>query len=447
MGSAIERLLKLATAEDRYDIPYEELLPVQLEAANERLASRREAIPLLKNRAESAGLTAIGEAADLVPLLFAHTAYKSYAEGWLTEGRWDRMGKWLATVSTKPVEGVDLDGVADIDVWLKRMEPAGHFVTCSSGTTGKPAMLSCSRADLDVSGVNNVQAFGWATDVKPKGDRKMFGLGPMSNIVRNEVIRTAMVESFSSWDNLYQLPGEPITVGQVSAMVALRRRIADGSALPNEVAAFENLSKSRQASVDGALEAAIEELIASRGQKLLITGMWANLYKICQGIRERGYGAKDFQADNAMLVGGGLKGAVLPPDYKEFVLETFNAQPQRLYHLYSMQELNTPFPMCGAGRYHVAPWVMLLPLDQPGETLLDASGGEIEGRAAFFDISLDGRWGGVISGDKITASFGKCACGQRGPTVGPEIARYSDLAGGDKISCSGTIDAYVRGEA
>jgi len=31
--------------------------------------------------------------------------------------------------------------------------------------------------------------------------------------------------------------------------------------------------------------------------------------------------------------------------------------------------------------------------------------------------------------------------------VGPEIVRYADLAGGDKISCAGTIDAYVRGSA
>jgi len=31
--------------------------------------------------------------------------------------------------------------------------------------------------------------------------------------------------------------------------------------------------------------------------------------------------------------------------------------------------------------------------------------GEYEGRAAFFDLSLDGRWGGVISGDKISIDF------------------------------------------
>ena len=41
--------------------------------------------------------------------------------------------------------------------------------------------------------------------------------------------------------------------------------------------------------------------------------------------------------------------------------------------------------------------------------------GEIEGRAAFFDLSLDGRWGGVISGDKISLDFEPVRLRQRGP--------------------------------
>jgi hypothetical protein len=71
--------------------------------------------------------------------------------------------------------------------------------------------------------------------------------------------------------------------------------------------------------------------------------------------------------------------------------------------------------------------------------------GEIEGRAAFVDLSLDGRWCGLISGDKIRVDYGKCACGHEGPTVAREITRYADLPGGDKITCAGTIDAYIRG--
>ena len=90
------------------------------------------------------------------------------------------------------------------------------------------------------------------------------------------------------------------------------------------------------------------------------------------------------------------------------------------------------------------PTVLLLPLDETGERLL-ATEGEVEGRAAFFDLSMDARWGGLISGDKVQVDFGKCACGHQGPTIGGEITRFAELPGGDKITCAGTIDAYIRG--
>jgi hypothetical protein len=110
-----------------------------------------------------------------------------------------------------------------------------------------------------------------------------------------------------------------------------------------------------------------------------------------------------------------------------------------------MREINTTFPLCIAERYHIPPWVIALPLDANGEELLDAGDGEIEGRAAFMDLSIEGRWGGIISGDKVSISFAECPCGHQGPTVGRDIMRFSDLPDGDKISCAGSIDAYVRG--
>ena len=231
------------------------------------------------------------------------------------------------------------------------------------------------------------------------------------------------------------------------AMILLRSRITDGSARPGEVAEFERLSEERQAGLDAAFAEAIDELIKSRDRKMLLASMFNTLYPIAVGVRDRGYSGKDFQPDTALFTGGGLKGADLPPDYLPFIFDTFNIDDERFYQLYSMQELNTPFPRCRGGRYHVAPWVMMLPLDQPGERLLDASGGEIEARAAFLDLALDGRWGGVISGDRINVTLTTCGCGRPGPHIGSEIVRYSDLEGGDKISCAGTIDAYVRGVA
>jgi hypothetical protein len=284
--------------------------------------------------------------------------------------------------------------------------------------------------------------------VAPANDRRFFGLGPQTNVTRNERTRQALVDAFHDDDEKpYQLPMPVITTGAMMAMILLRRRISEGTALASEVSEFERLSAERLAGVEEAVADAVEELIASRDQRLFLTGMWASLYPLAVGVRDRGLSGDDYRPDNTLLTGGGLKGADLPADYREFVHDTFGVTAQREYNFYSMQELNTPFPRCQAARYHVPPWVIVLPLDEPGENLLDASSGEIEARAAFLDLSLDGRWGGVISGDKVTVDAGACACGHQGPTFGPEIVRYADLAGGDKISCAGTIDAYVKGAA
>ena len=115
--------------------------------------------------------------------------------------------------------------------------------------------------------------------------------------------------------------------------------------------------------------------------------------------------------------------------------------------MYGMQEAQTSMARCSNGRYHIPAWMVCLPLDKDGSNLLDFSQGEVTGRAAFFDLSLEGRWGGVISGDRIDVDFRPCACGSPSPSIADNIARYADLEGDDKIACSGTVDAYVRGVA
>ncbi|MCA2355933.1 hypothetical protein JF723_04365 [Mycobacterium intracellulare] len=438
--------MKLVGADDCFDIDPIDLLPVQLEAANERLAAQARRIPLLANRAESGGIEDIAQPADLVPLLFAHTTYKTYAEGWLNDGRWDRMGRWLATVSTRDVEGLDTAGVETLDDWLKELETVGHYLSCSSGTTGKPAMLSCTEGDIALSARINIEALLWATGLTRGEDRKFLGLGPQFAAPREDAIRQAMVDCFSSRYLPYQFgDGEPITVGSMVDMITLRRKLADGTARPNEIAEFERIAAQRGADMEAAAKKAVDAVIEARDVPLLATGMFATLYQIAEGIRAKGNGGDDFDPNNAMMVAGGLKGAALPENYREYVLETFNVTEERLYHAYSMREINATFPLCHHGRYHVSPWVIMLPLDSTGEHLLDVDAEEIEARAAFFDASIEGRWGGVISGDRVSVSFGKCGCGHQGPTIGREITRYSDLPGGDKITCAGSIDAYVRG--
>lgn len=443
--SRIDQLVSLVDSANPYAGSFEEIRPVQLEAINERFQDQLGKIKLLQNRAEVGGITEIRSMSDVVPLLFAHTAYKSYPENWLFEGKWDRLGKWLDTVSTGDVSGIDTSAVQGFDQWLELLEQHGHYVACSSGTTGKCAMMDGTLGDIQFAGRSLLNAIIWS-GLAPNNDRRMIGLGQVASTAKNRETGKPMAMAFSAPGRPPFMPDvPPMTMGGITEMVVLRKKIADGTAKPSEVAYFEGQAVRRQKDMESATEQAVEALIRYRNEPLHITGMYGALFKVCEMVRERGYSAKDFEP-NTFFISGGLKGAQLPADYQDYIFGTLNLAPERTCHAYGMQELNTTAPRCTAGRYHVAPWVMLLLLDEAGETLIEpTASGEVEGRAGFFDLSVEGRWGGVISGDKIKASWEPCACGNQSPTISPDIQRYADLSGGDKITCAGTIDAYVRG--
>jgi hypothetical protein len=450
MGAAVERLTRHQSDENRFDIPHAELRAAQVEALNERFQERKDQIKLLGHRAKEAGATEIRSIDDAVPLLFPHTAYKSYPEGWLMEEKWDRLTKWLGTVSSHPIKPIDFEGIADVDDWIARLQAVGHYISCSSGTTGKSAMLIASDADMDWSKVDTVNVFAWGSGVKPAQDRLIVGCAPVASVPKNITIGEAQKAAFANpeWGRI-DYPVPPITVGSLTKMVVLRKKIADGTAKPGELADFEQTTKERAAAVDAAVGITAQRIVDNRDKKLMISGLWNGLYQVAKAVRELGYSAKDFNPDNCIYVGGGLKRAQLPADYQEFVHETFNIPEGRHFQNYSMQELNSGMPKCReGGRYHVPPWIVPMILNKDGDALADGYGeGEIEGRAAFFDLSLDGRWGGVITGDKISLSFEPCGCGRKGPSVRDNIVRYADLEGDDKIGCAGTVDAYVRGVA
>ena len=453
MGANAERLMGHMSGATGYDLPYEEIREVQIAALQERFEERAGAIKLVGLRARDAEISRVRHLDDIVPLLLPHTAYKSYPESFLVEQRWDRLTKWLGTVCAYPTDKVDLDGIEGIDMWVDRLLEAGLWVSCSSGTTGKSAMLVSSKFDVDWHCQDGVSGCAWGSGVAPARDRLVFGIAPVADMPRNLAIRGALKEAYGiPGSKRFDYPVPPITIGSVTRMITLRRAIADGSAMPADIAEFEATSALRQKAVDAAAGVTAEALIAARQQKIYISGFWSAIYAAAVEVRNRGYSGKDFHPENTCFIGGGLKGAQLPDNYKEVIYETLNLDPSHNYQMYSMQELGSSFPRCRAGgRYHIPPWMVCLPLDKAGEALVpmgaNGFGGEVEGRAAFFDLALDARWGGVITGDRIHVDFGPCACGHRGPSIRDDIVRYSDIEGDDKITCSGTIDAYVRGMA
>jgi hypothetical protein len=449
MGNAADRLTRLVESDSRYDIPHEEVRAAQIEAMNERFQERREAIKLVGHRAKEANLDEVRSFEDMVQLLLPHTAYKSYPESFLVGEKWDRLGKWLDTVSTYRVPPQDPATINGIDDWIEKLEQSGHYVSCSSGTTGKSAMLVASKKDMEWCKKEAVTSYSWGSGVKPNKDRRMFGLAAVAYVARNRVTGEAYTEALQDpKTQLFSYPVPPMTVGGLTSMVVLRKAIAEGTAKPGDLVRYEETSAQRQKAMDDAVGIAAQALVEARHEKLHISGMWASLYNVAKAVRKLGYSAKDFNPDNSFYVGGGLKRAKLPDDYREFVYETFNIKPERNFQNYSMQEMHTGMPRCQkGGRYHLPAWLVPLVLNKDGTELLPITKGEYEGRAAFFDLSLDGRWGGVISGDRVSIDFSPCACGARGPSIRDNVARYADLEGDDKIGCAGTVDAYVRGVA
>ena len=449
MGEFVERLTRLVEAQDRYNIPFADLRGAQIAALNERFQEQKGRIKLVAHRAQEAGVAEVRSHKDVVGLLLPHTAYKSYPESWLVGKRWDRLSRWLDTVSPHRVPVDRVSDAADVDEWIGKLADNGFFVSCSSGTTGKSAMLVASRQDLDWCKKEAVAAYSWGSGVTPARDRRIFGMAAVAHVARNVATGEAYTAALQDPDyERFTYPVPPITVGGLTQMVVLRKAIADGTAKPGDVAAFEAISAARHKAVDDAVGITAQAVVAARHSKIHVTGLWAGLYNVAKAVREMGYSAKDFHPQNSIYVGGGLKRAKLPEDYREFVYETFNIQPERNYQNYSMQELHSGMPRCRAGgRYHVPPWLVPLILDKAGAELLPMVDGEYEGRAAFFDLSLDGRWGGVISGDKVSIQLGPCACGNAGVSIRDNIVRYADLEGDDKIGCAGTVDAYVRGVA
>jgi hypothetical protein len=441
MSTAYETLVALSDA-DPDDWPTRgELEPLWLQAANERLARQRERIPVLGRLADEVGITTIERFDDLIPLLFAHSNYKSYPEAFITKGRWDLMNKWLDTLSSVRVDNVDVTGVADQDDWVDRLHRGGHKAYVTSGTTGKNSFLPATQGDEDLS----LKMLVKATQRQPLfagGERwPVFIFGPKYGHHRAALHFRTLAETFGRPGECYFLTEEPMRIAEITRMGDLRRRIADGTAMPSEIAAFERETAARQDANARRVDELMDKLIEHRSEPMYISGFWGQYWHIIERARDRGVQAGEFHPDTVITGGGGTKGAVMPPDYEEQILAFFGISRANVSSGYGMSEVSSALGEID-GRYRPAPWVVPLLLDDAGEKLIVQDAGEAEGRFAFFDASLEGRWGGVITGDHVTVDFSS-----RVPSVvAGSIERYSVLEGGDdKLTCAGTIDSYVRG--
>jgi hypothetical protein len=115
-----------------------------------------------------------------------------------------------------------------------------------------------------------------------------------------------------------------------------------------------------------------------------------------------------------------------------------------LHEIYGMSEVNAMHWACEEGHYHVQPWVIPFLLDPERGEALPREGVQT-GRAAFYDVTNDSHWGGIISGDEITLDWrGECPCGRSTIFIHHDIMRYSEKEGveDDRITCAATVDVH-----
>lgn len=244
MGEAADRLTRLVHSDDRYDIPFEDVRAAQVEAMNERFQERKDAMKLLRHRAGESNLSEISSHEDAAQLLFPHTAYKSYPESFLSGEKWDRLGKWMDTVSSHRVPPQDPSKVNGIDDWMPKLQDQGFYVSYSSGTTGKSAMLVASKKDMEWCKVEAVAAYSWGSGVKPAQDRRIIGMAATASVPRNFYTGEAYTAALQ--DPKYErfiYPVPPITVGGLTQMVVLRKAIA--AMAPPRPAISRNSKRSR----------------------------------------------------------------------------------------------------------------------------------------------------------------------------------------------------------
>ncbi len=444
LPNSCRELMNTLDSPSLFEQPASEILPAQLRAAQDLFEERKGQIDVLRQRAEDCGVDRIRSPKDIVPLLFSHTTYKSYPETFVTNGRWDRLTKWYATLAAVPVDNVDLTNIKDVDDWVDRMWAAGHYLYATSGTTGKCSFLNHTAADREFARLAFKSYFGWPKRLNQQKTKRRYyqfmpGEGPQAPM---DWFR-AVGDFYGRADARFTLGREPVRVSYLNRVGAMRKAMAEGTATSDDVAAFEDEMAARERRMQADFKAMAKDVLDHRKEPVLLVG-WAMMYELLQIARAEGVPDGDFA--DVHIHGMARKRYRMPITNSELQADAMrffgNVQSSPLY---GMTELSTQMPACEHVRYHLPPWIMLFVLDRNGNHLVEPQNGIAEGRAGYLDLSREGRWGGIITGDKVQVDYtGTCACGRPGPVILDTISRFSD-SNDDKVDCAGTFEAYVRG--
>lgn len=430
-----------------YELSWRDYEDVQLAALKLRVERLRGSVSALDKLAKREGIGPVESVEDVLPLLFDHRVYKSYPISIIEKRDIGRLNSWLDRLTTHDLSQVDLSGVVTVEGWLDRLDEHGMLVGHSTGTTGKLSFVPRSRTELPGWTCAYNEMTRSATGVDPRVDHvetffpgyrgghhmmlKMLTLfnipaagGPEHYHTLYQGHIPADLSSLAGRMQAAEDRGELDKLGLAPALIEARDRLVEQA-------------RNRERDLEAWFAKLFEEF---RGKRVRLGGTAADLIRTARSGIARGV-RPQFGAGSFIMTGGGLKGMQDPPeDWEAFVRDYFGLETIGM--MYGMSEWMGGVGRCAAGHYHIMPHTIALLFDAD-MNLLPRQGSQT-GRFGFVDLLAQTYWGGFISGDQVTIHWEEdCACGWKGPRIGPEIRRFSEMEGGDdKISCAGTAAAY-----
>jgi hypothetical protein len=454
LGLGPDELLDLSTRE-LFSVPSDQAAAFQLDLLRQRFSSLKGRVAALGKLAELQGVSEISEIDDVAPVLFQHTAYKSYPMSLLEKRRFQAMTKWLGQLTAHDLSHVDASGCDSIDSWLELLERETPLAPVhSTGTSGKLSIIPRDKTDARRFVRALLRAFeGFGDEPDLAGDllggaKRIPILYPSYRYGRSLAQR--MFEGYigaigdpetskALFDDMLSADVSSLA-GRVRAAEA--RGDLDQLEIPPELLAKYRQSMDRQSTAAARLREFFDYMLENlRGRRVMSAAVIPYLWAWTQEGEKQGLHHL-FAPNSIFFSGGGLKGVAAPPDWRERI-ERFLGAPLQIG--YGMTESMSGLRGCAKGHYHPTPTLIPILLDVESGRPLPRSGVQV-GRFAFFDLLPETYWGGFITGDRITLIHDRpCACGRVGPYALDDIQRFSELEGGDdKISCAGAADAHER---
>lgn len=439
-----------------HSLPREEVEAVQLAAMNLRLQERRGQVQMLAKLADAQGIDGVSSLEGLAPLLMPHDIYKSYPTSLLAKQQFAKLNGWLGKLTRHDLTGVDVSQCDSIDSWLTKIRDETPLdVGASSGSSGTCSFYPKSKQDyrLSMMGMRVQLAQKFGEDPKPGDiDGKIHAIIPLYKDGH------ASMGAFGKYSCEIFAKGDPdfwhycfdfkLSSDLMWLAARLRAAAAKGDVskvdVPATLLARRAEWEQQQANMPAQQLAFVNEMIGKlQGQRVFVMSTSNLLYAAAKRGLEEGLSGV-FAPDSVFMGGGGAKGVPLPDDLEEVIEAFFNTK--RMISSYGMTEMNSFSVLCEHDRYHVLPWVTPYLLDLDSGQPLPRSGQQT-GRAAFFDLTADSCWGGLVTGDVVTIDWDHpCECGRTSYAMEKKIQRVTEIQGGgdDKISCAATPGAQAE---